>query len=112
MTYLFKSKAAGDVLMLKSSGDQLLRIIGKEPAAKGIIEATAMPTAIQAIERAIAEEESAARAAAGAEGTAGAVDEDSVASSGDAVSLRQRAWPLVEMMRSAHAAAREIVWGV
>ena len=38
MNYLFKSKAAGDVLMLGASGDRLLRTIGKEPAAKGIIE--------------------------------------------------------------------------
>jgi hypothetical protein len=28
------------------------------------------------------------------------------------VSLRQRAWPLVEMMRRSHAAGHEIVWGV
>lgn len=31
MTYLFKSKATGDLLMLEASGDQRLGIIGKEP---------------------------------------------------------------------------------
>ena len=31
---------------------------------------------------------------------------------GDGISLRQRAWPLVEMMKRAHAAGENIVWGV
>ena len=38
MIYKFKSKAAGDVIMLQPHGDQLMRLIGREPAAKGIIE--------------------------------------------------------------------------
>lgn len=112
MTYLFKSKAAGDVLMLKPSGDQLLRIIGKEPAAKGIIEPAAMPAAIQAIERAIAQEETLQATADAGAGAGAGVKEASAISQGEEVSLRQRAWPLVEMLRSAHAAAKEIVWGV
>ena len=31
MLYKFKSKAAGDVIMLGPNGDQMLRIIGREP---------------------------------------------------------------------------------
>jgi hypothetical protein len=30
----------------------------------------------------------------------------------EGVSLRQRAWPMIEMMKRAHAAGKEIVWGV
>jgi hypothetical protein len=109
MTYLFKSKATGDVLMLGSSGDQLLRIIGKEPAAKGIIEPAALPAAIRAIEAAITQDEAnpapAAPTQAGDQGTA-------VQGEGEGVSLRQRAWPLLEMMRTAQAAAESIAWGV
>ena len=30
----------------------------------------------------------------------------------DRVSLRQRAWPLIEMMKRAHAEDQDIVWGV
>ena len=41
LIYKFKSKAAGDVIMLGPGGDQVLRIIGREPAAKGIIEVAA-----------------------------------------------------------------------
>lgn len=119
MTYLFKSKAAGDVLMLGPSGDQLLRIIGKEPAAKGIIEPAALPAAIRAIEAAIAEDEAnpapPAPARAGAEGAALQGEGEGKGESegdGEGVSLRQRAWPLLEMMRAAQAAAQDIAWGV
>jgi hypothetical protein len=38
MIYKFKSKATGDVIMLGPHGDQLLRLLGREPALKGIIE--------------------------------------------------------------------------
>ena len=106
MNYLFRSKAAADVLMLGPSGDQLLRIIGKEPATTGIIAQAALPAAIKAIEDAVAQDE------AHPEQAAEATTETDRASQGDGVTLRQRAWPLLAMMKSAHAAATEIVWGV
>ena len=31
MIYKFKSKAAGDVIMMGPSGDHVLRVIGKQP---------------------------------------------------------------------------------
>src|SRR5215510_6408738 len=103
MLYKFRSKAAGDLIMLGPTGDQLLRIIGKEPAPKGIIEPPAMAAAIAALERAVADDE-AIRAQAEAEGAPPRREGH--------VSLRQRAWPLVEMLRRAQAADKEIVWGV
>jgi hypothetical protein len=104
MLYKFKSKAAGDVIMLGPNGDQVMRILGRDPAAKGIIEVAAMPAAIVALEAAIAAAETAAAtpAAAGAPESPGA----------DRISLRQRAWPLIEMMKRAHDAGEPIVWGV
>jgi uncharacterized protein DUF1840 len=107
MIYKFKSKAAGDVIMMGPSGDHVLRIIGKQPGPKGIIEPADMPAAIAAIERAIADEEEARRQA-----EADAAAEGKTLARGEAVSLRQRAWPLVEMMKRAHADGKEIVWGV
>ena len=107
MIYKFKSKAAGDLIMTGPSGDQVLRIIGKEPAPKGIIEPAAMPAAMAAIERAVADEEAArvqAEREAEAEGRALAPREG--------VSLRQRGWPMIEMMKRAHSAGEDIVWGV
>jgi len=108
MIYKFKSKAAGDVIMLGPSGDAVLRAAGREPAPQGIFEPAAMPAARAAIERAVAEDDAAraeAEAMAKAEGAR-------PPQSGDAIGLRQRAWPLLEMMKRAEQADEPIVWGV
>lgn len=104
MLYKFKSKAAGDVIMLGPNGDQVMRILGRDPAPKGIIEVAAMPAAIGALDAAI----TAAERAAADPAEANAAQ----AANPDRVSLRQRAWPLIEMMKRAHAAGEPIVWGV
>ena len=108
MIYKFKSKSAGDVIMLGPNGDQVLTLIGKQPAAKGIIEVADMPAAMQAIEAAVAEDDRAREEAAAEVEREGRP----APRGGDAVSLRQRAWPLVEMMKRSHAAGHDIVWGV
>jgi len=104
MIYKFKSAATGDLIMLGPQGDQLMRALGREPAAQGIIENAAMPAAIQAIEAAIAQAEGqpAAKAPAEADDEGGA----------RTVGLRQRLWPMVEMLKRAHAEQANIVWGV
>jgi hypothetical protein len=106
MIYKFKSKAAGDVIMMGATGDQVLRAAGREPAAKGIFEAEALPAAMADIEKAIADDE-AQRERAEAEARAAG---QPVPPAG--ITLRQRAWPLVEMMKRAHAAGASVVWGV
>jgi hypothetical protein len=107
MLYKFKSKAAGNVIMTGPAGDQLLRAMGREPAPKGIIEPDAMPGAIAAVEAAVAADE-----AARAEAEAAAAAEGRRLAPREGVTLRQRAWPLLEMMKRAHKAGKEIVWGV
>jgi len=101
MIYKFKSKAAGDVIMLAPTGDRVLGLIGKSPAAQGIIEPAAMQTAIAALADAIEADDAARKQAADAGDKP----------SGDAVSLRQRAWPLVEMMKRSLADDTPITWG-
>lgn len=107
MIYKFKSKAAGDLIMLGPNGDALLRAIGREPAAKGIIEPADMAAAVLGIERAIAADE-AARAEAEREAAA----EGRTLKAAEGVSSRQRLWPMVEMLRRAQSAKEPIVWGV
>jgi hypothetical protein len=104
MIYKFRSKAAGDVVMLGANGDQLLRALGREPAAQGIIEVAARPAAIAALERAVADEE-----ARGADEGDDAGDEPHATRG---IGLRQRVWPMVEMLRRSQAAGEPIVWGV
>ncbi len=107
MIYKFKSKADGDVIMTGPAGDDVLRMIGKPPAAQGIIECAAMGAAIAALEKAVAAED-AARVAAEKEAAASGTK----LAARDGVSLRQRAWPLVEMMKRSIAEGADIVWGV
>jgi hypothetical protein len=105
MIYRFKSKAAADLIVMGPVGDTLLRTIGREPAAKGIVEAAALPAAIAALEQAVAAEDAARK-------TAPDDEADETRGGGDNVSLRQRAWPLLEMMRRSQREGADIVWGV
>ncbi|MFZ5549249.1 MAG: DUF1840 domain-containing protein [Pseudomonadota bacterium] len=106
MIYKFKSKAAGDVIMLGATGDKVLALIGKDKTPQGIIEPAQMPAAVQALADAVAADDAAR--AAGKEQSEG----DEPAGSRDAISLRQRAWPLVELLKRAHAANEPVTWGV
>ncbi|HEV7575991.1 MAG TPA: DUF1840 domain-containing protein [Caldimonas sp.] len=103
--YRFKSKADGDLIMMAPVGDQLLRIVGREPAARGIIEVAALPQAITALEQAIAVAEKARVESRQA-------DDDDTAGGANAIGLQQRAWPMLEMMRRSLAERADIVWGV
>jgi hypothetical protein len=103
--YRFKSKADGDLIMMAPVGDQILRILGREPAATGIIEVAALPDAIRALEEAIAAAELARRDVRRSE-------DDDDESGAEAVGLAQRAWPMLEMMRRSLAEHADIVWGV
>ena len=104
MIYKFKSKAGGDLLMLGPNGDALMRTLGREPAAQGIIEPAAMAAAIQAIEQAVLADE-AARQGTDHSGAAGA-------GRADAISLRQRFWPMAELLKRAQQAGEPVLWGV
>lgn len=97
MIYKFKSPATGDLIMLGAHGDQMLRLLGREPAPRGIIEPADMPAATAALMAAITQDET--------------PPEDDDARQ-PAVGLRQRLWPVVEMLRRAHAADAPVVWGV
>ncbi|HET9821494.1 MAG TPA: DUF1840 domain-containing protein [Burkholderiaceae bacterium] len=103
MIYKFKSKAAGDVIMLGPSGDRVLRLLGREPAPRGIFEVDDMPGLVERLEQAVAADEQARRDADGEGGEP--------SPRGDGVTLRQRAWPLVDMLRRCHAAREVITWG-
>ena len=99
MIYKFRSKAAADLIMLGADGDRLLRLIGREPAPQGIIEPAAMAAALQAIEAAVAAD-------------VGPAPGDEPEGADQRVRLRQRVWPMVEMLRRSLAEQQAIVWGV
>ena len=104
MLYKFKSRATADVIMLEPNGRQMVQLMGKEPGRAGIVTVEQIPAAIAAIEAAIAAEERAlAEAAQESEG-------DGVLDRPEPVHLRQRAAPLLDMLRRSATAQREVTW--
>lgn len=110
MIYTFKSKATGDVIMLGPNGDQVMTLVGRQPAAKGIFEVKDLPQLIQTLEAAVAAD---GHPAAGAKQADQAqTEQERDADKQARVALRARIWPLVDMMRRALSAKEPIVWGV
>ena len=96
MIYEFKSRATGSVIMTKDVAEAILQIIGKAAASQGIIVPDSMAGAIAALE------------AASANNKVGGDDDEGK----PVISLGQRAFPLIEMLKAAKAAGKEITWGV
>ena len=88
--------------MLGPNGDQVMRLVGRVPAAKGIFEVKDMPALISALEQAVVADDAARKQVSA---------DDEPTAKGDGVSLRQRVWPLVEMLRRCLAAKEVITWG-
>jgi hypothetical protein len=107
MLYKFKSKAAGDLIMLEPNGRRVLEIIGKDAGPKGIVLPEEMPGAISSLESAIAREEAEQKTA-----IEEAKSQGKVPPRFDGVSLRQRAVPFIDMLKRCSQAGKEIVWGV
>ena len=104
--YKFKSKAAGDLIMLEPNGRQMLEIIGKNDSAsggKGILLPAEMPAAIAALEAAVARDEQEKRAAQ---------ERGDAPIRSEGISLHQRTVPFIEMLKRCHQADKEVVWGV
>ena len=108
MIYKFKSPASGDVIMLAPQGDQMLRLLGREPAAQGIIEVAAIPAAIQALQSAIDGADTAGAAKPADDGAESSATEGQA----QAVGLRARLWPMIELLRRSHEEGAAVVWGV
>lgn len=111
MLYKFKSKASGDVIMLQPNGQRLLEIIGKhsaaQPSSKGILLPEQMPHALAALQTAIVQEQ-AQRDLAIAQAQAEQLPPPRF----EAIGLRQRAGPLMDMIRVCHNADEPIMWGI
>ncbi len=107
MLYKFKSKAVGDLIMLEPNGRRLLQIVGKEPGPQGILQVHEMADAVSALERAIAEDEAKRQAE-----IEEARRQGHELQAQEAITLRHRATPLIDMLRRCEKAGADIVWGV
>lgn len=99
---IFRSRAASEIVMFARDADTLLRIVGKEPAVRGVIRADDIPAALQALESAVSEHPETDPP----EGDT----PDSPQSSH--VGLRQRAFPLLQMLSAAGRRHVDVTWGI
>lgn len=108
--YKFKSRAAGDLIMLEPNGRQILNILGRTDAAsqaQGILLPEHMPEAIEKLQAAVkADEDHRAQIVQEAH------DRGETPPRFEGISLRLRAVPFIEMIKRCQRADREIVWGV
>ena len=107
MLYRFKSKAGADVLMMGDSATAVLGLMGRAPAPQGILEFKDLPALMQALEAGVAADEAQFQRAVEDARAAG-----QSAPRRQGVSLRQRAWPLHELMQRSIKEQVDVVWGV
>jgi hypothetical protein len=106
MLYKFKSQAAPDVVMLESIAKRVLEIIGKDVSGAGIVTVEQIPAAMAALKQAVALDDAAQQA----EPHVGEDPIDHGLVNGDPISLRQRVWPLVDMLQRSHAEGKPVTW--
>lgn len=105
--YRFKSRETGDLVMLKPHGRRLLEILGKNPDVPGVLLPEDIPRGIDAIRAAVLAEEAEQKR----------LREEALARGEspppfDAVSLRMRSTPFIEMLERCLKARVEVVWGM
>jgi Domain of unknown function (DUF1840) len=107
---VFRSKAAGEIYMFAETAHRLLDIIGKSDTPQGVITADQVPDAlarlIEAVEAEKAQQAQAAQERAESEQGSGAPGGERP------ITLSQRAFPLIEMLRAAEKRKVDITWGV
>jgi RNA-splicing ligase RtcB len=109
MLIVFKSKAAGDVMMFGDVAQSLMEIMGKDPGDKGIVTVEQMPDAIARLKAAVAQDKA----------EKPIVDHDErifektpEGGKREYVSLARRAVPLIELLEYSLKEGEPVVWGV
>ena len=107
---VFRSKAAGEIFMFAETARRSFDILGKDDTPRGVITADQVPEALARLNAAVEAEKDELRAAQD--------DRDAAERRGDessgarAVTLGQRAFPLLEMLRAAQKKKVDVTWGV
>jgi hypothetical protein len=107
---VFRSKAAGEIFMFAETARRLFEIIGRQEAPRGVITAEQVPEALQRLVAAVEEEKAQLKAA---QDQADLADKQGdVGAQPRAITLGQRAFPLIEMLREAQKKKVDVTWGV
>ena len=107
---VFRSKAAGEIFMFAESARRIFEIIGRQESPRGVITAEQVPEALQKLVAAV-EEEKAQLKTAGEEAELQDKEGDGTVQPRP-ITLGQRAFPLVEMLREAQKKKVDVTWGI
>lgn len=111
MTYIFKSSVTGNLTMLSKDAETILKIVGKSPSPKGIITSEQISGAISALQQAIGLEKN-LKGKQNAKDHLDSLEDDEEEDDAYSISLEQRAWPFLEMLKTCQTANADITWGV
>src|SRR5215467_2689809 len=107
---VFRSKAAGEIYMFAETAHRLLEIIGKAETPRGVITADQVADALARLVAAVDAEK--AQHADGARERDEAERRGDTPAGGRPITLSQRAFPLIEMLRAAAKRNVDVTWGV
>jgi hypothetical protein len=102
MLVTFRSSEAGEMYMMSDIARPLLKAIGKHCSAKGVIDKSEVPLAVEALERLVRQAPETPE------------DEEKLKDEGKPlpVSTKQRAWPFIQLLNRTRQAKGEgrVVW--
>jgi hypothetical protein len=107
---VFRSRAAGEIFMFAETAHRIFQILDRNDAERGVITAEQVPAALAALEAAVEAEKAQLKAAEAASEESEREGRDGAAQR--AVTLGQRAFPLLEMLRAAGKKGVEVTWGI
>jgi hypothetical protein len=107
---VFRSKAAGEIFMFAETARRIFEIIGKAEAPRGVITAEQVPDSLARLSAAVEEEKAQLKAAQEHVEQADRRGEETAAAR--AITLAQRAYPLLEMLRAAQKKKVDVTWGI
>lgn len=109
---VFRSKAAGEIFMFAETARRIFDIIGKPNAPRGVISAEQVGDALARLTAAVEEEKEQIRQAREEAEQSQRRGEGGGEDGARAITLAQRAYPLIEMMQAAQKKGVDITWGV
>ena len=107
---VFRSKAAAEIFMFAETAQRLLQIIGQQGGARGVIPAEEVADALHQLLGAVEQEKADLRQ----ERARREPDERAGNAYGEPapITLAQRAFPLIEMLRAAQRKRVDVTWGI
>jgi hypothetical protein len=107
---IFKSAATADVIYFGDVARRMMELMGKDPDVKGIVTVEQLPEAITRLKAAIEEDKERHRRLVQEEERSTEAAEGG--GSRPAVSLTQRALPLLAMLEESLAGKKPVMWGI